>query len=159
MLTCLTTLSAQRQRSKTVLHKVNNKEIVQKVYPAAFKVEKANEYWFKILDDKGKVIGFAMSSNSFCKNIIGYSSTTPVLIITDLKFVIKKVALLSHQETLGYVYKLEKNGFFDLWNDKILKAAKKVRIDGYSGATCTAKAVEKNVDFLLNNGTQKLPKK
>jgi Na+-translocating ferredoxin:NAD+ oxidoreductase RnfG subunit len=80
------------------------------------------------------------------------------MILTDNKGVIQKVALLTNWETLGYVNKLEKRGFFDLWNGKTLKDAKAVKIDGYTGATCTATAVSKNVDFLLNTGSKKLPK-
>jgi len=35
----------------------------------------------------------------------------------------------------------------------------KITPDGYSGATKTAKAVEKNLYFLVENGSKKLPKK
>jgi Na+-translocating ferredoxin:NAD+ oxidoreductase RnfG subunit len=80
------------------------------------------------------------------------------MILTDKKGVIQKVALLSNWETLSYVRKLEKKGFFDLWVGKPLKEAKMVKVDGYTGATLTATAVSKNVDFLLNTGSKKLPK-
>jgi hypothetical protein len=46
-----------------------------------------------------------------------------------------------------------------LWAGKSLKDAKTVTPDGYSGATRTALAVAKNVDFLLTNGLKLLPKK
>lgn len=141
-----------------VLHEVSNKDVVQSVYPNAAKVEKVNDYWYKILDNNNKAIGFAMSSLPYCKNVKGYNNTTPVMILTDEKWVIKKVCILTHWETLGYVRKLEKKGFFDLWVGKTLKEAKTVRPDGYTGATCTAIAVSKNVDFLLNNGVKILPK-
>lgn len=142
-----------------VLHEVSNREVVQSVFPNATKVDKVNDYWFKILDDKAKIIGFAMSSMPYCKDVIGYNNTTPVMIITDSKYVVKKVAILTNWETLGYVKKLEKKGFFDLWKDKTIKEAQTVELDGYTGATKTAKAVGKNVDFLLSNGSKKLPTK
>jgi len=82
-----------------------------------------------------------------------------VMIITDKNWIIKKVALLSNKESLGYVRRLEKRGFFDQWVGKTVKDAKKVEVDGYTGATFTGKAVSKNVDFLLNNGSKKLPKR
>ena len=81
------------------------------------------------------------------------------MIITDKKLVIKKTALLTNCETMGYVRKLEKKGFFDLWNGKKIKEASKIQLDACSGATITAKAVMKNVNFLLENGGKKLPKK
>jgi hypothetical protein len=145
--------------AQPVLHEVSGKEIVQSIYPNAIKVEKVNDYWFKILNNANKTIGFAMSSTSYCKDIIGYANQTPVIIITDKNLIIQKVALLSNYETLSFVNRLENNGFFNLWNGKTLKVAKSVEIDGYTGATYTAKAVSKNVDFLLMHGSEKLPKK
>ena len=141
-----------------VLHEVSNKDVVQSVFPEAVKVDKFNDYWFKILDSQSKVLGFAMSSMPYCKEVIGYNNTTPIMIITDKKFIIQKTALLTNWETLGYVKKLEKKGFFDLWKGKKLDEAAKVQLDAYTGATVTAKAVGKNVEFLLANGSKKLPK-
>jgi len=157
------TISGQERPRKgkekpPVLHEVSNKEVVQSVYPEAEKVEKVNEYWYKILDASNKIIGFAMSSQNFCKEIKGYHNTTPIMILTDKSFTIKKITLLSNYETLGYVRKLERRGFFCLWDGKNLSEAKAVEADGYTGATYTAKAVIQNVAFLLNNGQKKLPK-
>lgn len=159
ILLTINTYSQHRKKTNPVFHEVNNKEVVQLIFPTASKVEKVNDFWFKIIDNKEKTIGFAMSSTSFCKDIIGYSNNTPVLIITDLKFIIKKTALLSNWETPSYVKKLENYGFFNLWNGKTLKKAKSIQIDGYTGATLTAKAVNENVKFLLENGSKKIPKK
>lgn len=157
-------LSAQHRgghgnRSVPILHEVSNKELVQNVYPDAIKVEKINNFWFKILDNKNQILGFAMSSTPFCKDVIGYYNTTPVMIITDKRLIIQNVSLLSNQETLSYVKLLERKGFFDLWVGKTLTEAKKVELDGYTGATCTAISISKNVIFLLENGTKVLPKK
>jgi Na+-translocating ferredoxin:NAD+ oxidoreductase RnfG subunit len=149
----------QPQKPEPPLHEVSNKDVVKSVYPEAANVVKANDYWFKVINSNKRTIGFAMISSNFCKDVKGYNDVTPVMILTDLNFVIKKVALLSNHETLGYVRKLEKNNFFNQWNGKKLKEAKSVQIDGFTGATYTAKAVSKNVDFLLNNGVKKLPKK
>lgn len=148
-----------KKKTPPVLHEVSNKDVVQSVFPDAAKVDKYNEFWFKILDGKGKILGFAMSSMPFCKDVIGYNNTTPIMIITDKKLVIKKTALLTNCETMGYVRKLEKKGFFDLWNGKKITEASKIQLDACSGATITAKAVMKNVNFLLENGGKKLPKK
>lgn len=154
-------LSAQQKKEapKPVFREISNKDIVQNVFPDATKVEKENQFWFRILDANNKVLGYAMSSSPFCQDIKGYHNTTPVLIVTDSNLVIKKIAMLSNWESLGYVRKLEKKGFFDLWNDKTIKDARSIQADGYTGATMTARAVSKNVDFLLDNGLKNLPKK
>jgi len=150
---------SQRGKDKNpVLHEVSNKDVVQSVYPAAVKVEKVNDYWFRILDDKNKTIGFAMSSAPYCKDIQGYNNLTPVMILVDKDKTIKKVALLSNWETPRFVSKLEQKGFFDLWVGKTLKDAKTVQVDAHTGATYTALAVSKNVEFLLNTAIKKMPR-
>ncbi|MFT3751884.1 MAG: FMN-binding protein [Paludibacter sp.] len=149
--------SRERKEKNPVLHEVSNKDIVQSIYPEAVKVEKINDYWFRILSDKNKILGFAMSSVSYCKDIIGYNNLTPVMILVDKKKVIKKVALQTNWETARFVNKLEQKGFFDLWVGKTLKEARNLQVDARTGATYTAQAVSKNVDFLLNNATKRLP--
>lgn len=156
---CFTIVAqGHKKKSPPVLHEVSNKEIVQSVYPDAVKVEKQNDYWFKIVNAKSKILGYALSSEPFCKNVIGYNNTTPVLIVTDKNRVIRKIAILSNWETPSYVIKLETKGFFNLWNGKSLAEAKKVQLDAYTGATLTAKAVKQNVDFLIENGLKVSPK-
>jgi electron transport complex protein RnfG len=146
-------------RTESELHYVSNKAVVLSIYPNATGIEKVNEYWFKILDEKNKIKGYAMSSIPYCKEVLGYNNVTPVLIITDKNFIIKKVAMLSNYETLSYVKRLERNGFFNSWDELKLQDARKVKPDGYTGATLTAKAIAKNVEFLLENGVKSLPSK
>lgn len=149
----------QPQKAPPVLHQVSNQQLVQSIYPTAAKVEKINDYWYKVLDNGNTLLGFAMSSADYCKDIKGYNDVTPVMIIMDKTFVIKKVALLTNYETLAYVKRLEKNGFFNCWVGKPIKEAKTAKMDGYTGASITATSVKKNVDFLLKNGVKKMPKK
>lgn len=151
-------LNAQPGRNRSVLQQVSNKDLVQSVFPEAVKVSKINDYWFSVVDSKGKTLGYAMSSEHFCENIIGYQAQTPVMIITTKKFIIKKVALLSHYESPGYVQILERNGFFRLWDEKTFTEAETVKPDAYSGATMTARAVNENVKFLLDKGYKTKPR-
>ena len=148
----------KEKRKPPVFHEVSNKDVVTSVFSDAVKVDKVNDYWYSILNSESKPIGFAMSSVPFCLDVKGYNNLTPVMIITDKDWVIKKVAILSNWETLSYIRKLEKKGFFNLWVGKTLNEAKSVKPDGFTGCTLTVKAVTKNVDFLLNKGTKKLPK-
>lgn len=152
-------MAAFSQRGNAVYHEVKNKEVVQSVFPKAEKIEKDNTYWFRILDSNKNLLGYAMSSMPYCKDVIGYSDNTPVMIITDTKLKILKVALLSNWETASYVQKLDTKGFFKLWENKTVKQAQKVQIDGYTGATMTARAVDKNVHYLLDNALSNLPTK
>lgn len=158
-LLCISLMAGAQQRANAVFHEVKNKEVVQSLFPKAEKIEKENNYWFRILDGSKNLLGYAMSSMPFCKDVTGYNDNTPVMIITDAKLKIIKIALLSNWETASYVQKLETKGFFKLWDNKNVKQAQKVQIDGYTGATMTAKAVDKNVQFLLDNGLKNLPEK
>lgn len=149
---------AQR-RGNPVYQEVKNKDVVNSVFPSAQKVEKENSFWFRILDENGSLLGYAMNSVPYCKDVIGYNDVTPVMIITDKKLKVMKVQLLSNWETQSYTQRLEAKGFFNLWNGKTIKQAKSVQLDAYTGATFTARAVDKNVQFLVDNGLKNLPKK
>lgn len=154
-------LAQEKREDKTppVFHEVSNKDVVVSTFPDAVKVDKVNEYWYRIVDKDNNLLGFAMSSFPFCKHVKGYNNLTPIMIITDKDWMIQKVSILSHWETLGYIKKLERKGFFKLWVGKTLNEAKNVQIDACTGATLTTKAVAANVNFLLDKGSKKLPKK
>ena len=147
----------QKREDEPVLTQVSNKAVVQSVFPEATKVDKVNELWYKITDDKNKLFGYAMNSLNHCQDVIGYHNTTPVMIITDTKYIIKKIALLSHYESRGYVRRMQQTGFFNAWDELHLKDALKIEPDGWSGATVTAVAVKKNVNFLVTKGLTMLP--
>lgn len=159
LLLCGAATAQEPRKDAPVLHTVSNQLVVQSVYPTAVKVEKLNEYWYKVLDAQAMLLGYAMTSTDYCKEVKGYHNVTPVMILTDKNFVIKKVAILTHYETLSYVKRLEKNGFFNCWVGKTIKEAKSAQLDGYTGASITATSVKRNVEFLLKNGAKKLPKK
>jgi len=152
-------MAQETPKEAPVLHQVSNQQVVTSIYPTAVKVEKVNDYWYKVLDAQNSILGYALSSADYCKDVKGYNDVTPVMIITDKSFVIKKVTILTNYETLSYMKRLEKKGFFNCWVGKLLKEAKSAKVDGYSGATVTAVSVKKNVDFLLKKGAGKMPKK
>lgn len=149
---------AQR-RANAEYQEVKNRDVVNSVFPTAQKIEKENTFWFRILDTSGSLLGYAMNSVPYCKDVIGYNDVTPVMIITDKKLKVMKVQLLSNWETPSYIQRLETKGFFKLWNGKTIKQAKSVQMDAYTGATITARSVDKNVQFLVDNGLKNLPKK
>lgn len=136
---------------------VSNREIVQAVYPGAINVEKINNYWYAIVNEGGEVLGYAITSTGLSINSRGYNGPTPVMIVTDKRFVIQKVALMSHCETRSYIRMMENEGFFSAWNGKTLKQARKLKVDALSGATQTAVSVLKNVEEILDAGLEELP--
>lgn len=158
LLICVTTI-AQGRRKQSVLQQVSNKEIIREVYPEALKVEEVNQYWYKIVDSKKKTIGYTITSRDYCNHIIGYSKATPVMIVTNKNFIIKKVAILSHYETPSYIQMLEDQDFFNSWNGKRIQKAGDIIPDSYTGATRTALAIIENVKFLSEKGSQKIPGK
>lgn len=147
------------QHGPPVLKEISDLSVIKLVYPNADTQKKENAYWNKIVDAKGKVLGYALNSRDYCKDVKGHANTTPVLIVTDKKLVIQKVSMLSNYETESYVAKLTTAGFFNKWNNKEVSKAKLETVDGYTGATRTAMAVVKNVNFLLENGAKLKPKK
>jgi hypothetical protein len=106
------------QHGPPVLKQISSQQVVQTVYATAKDLKKVGDFWYKVLDDKGKVLGYALNSTDYCKEVRGYANTTPVLIVTNKKFVIQKVALLSNYETESYIKRLETAGFFQKWNGK-----------------------------------------
>jgi hypothetical protein len=52
----------ERKDNHPVLHEVSNKEVVQPVYPDAVKVEKVNDYWYRVLNDKNSSVSKKMQS-------------------------------------------------------------------------------------------------
>lgn len=154
-------LNAQQRGNKKVatLHQISPKDVVQSVFIEAEIVTKINEFWYNIVDKNNQAMGYAMNSMNSCNEVIGHCNTTPVLIITDKNWIIQKVSLLSHYESIGYVRRLEIQGYFNLWVGKSLPEAKLVKMDAYTGATKTAEAIYKNVNYLLENGSKVLPKK
>ena len=135
---------------------VSGLEIVKSIYPDAYKIEKGNGVWFNIVDANKTVLGYCLSSKLYSDDIIGYNSTTTVIIITDKSKIIKKVAILSNWETATILKKLERQNYFNSWNGLKINDAlkKKPSVDSYSGATITAEALSENVKIILKRAAQ-----
>ncbi len=146
-----------QRKDNPILKEVSGLEVIKTVFNDAESVQKDGSVWFKIIDKSGKKIGYTLSSKPFTQDIIGYHNTTPIIVIMDNSKVIKKVALLSHYESTGYVNRLNRQGFFDNWNglkpEQVLE--KKAQLDSYTGATITAKAVEKNMEIIIKKALNK----
>lgn len=157
---CMTTLFPQEKSriksNNAVLNEVSELEVVQSIYPEAIAVEKGKGVWFNVMNANKKVIGYCISSKPYSDSIIGYNNITPVIVVTDMRKVIKKVAILSNWESPFFLEKLKKQKYFNTWNglkiDEAIK--KKATVDSYSGATISARALSKNVEIILDKAVK-----
>ncbi|MBN2766611.1 MAG: hypothetical protein JXR27_09590 [Paludibacteraceae bacterium] len=150
---------AQQRRGRHVLYQVSNKEVVQNVFPEAERVEEYNQYWYRICNSSNETLGFAICSRNYCSHIVGYAGETPVIIITDTHFIVRKTAILSNYESPSYLRMLVDRGFFETWNQKHIRKVKEIIPDAVTGATRTAAAIIENVHFLSEKGSGILPEK
>lgn len=146
-----------RQNREPVLTEVSALEIVQSVYPEATKLEKINDLWFRISNNRNTLMGFAITSESFSNDIRGFNGPTPVMFVTNRNLVIQKTALLSHFETISYIKRLEAGGFFNGWTNAKFEEAATISPDGWTGATITAEAVNKNISRMVELGIKNRP--
>lgn len=92
-----------------------------------------------------------VNTTSIC-NARGYRKSTPVEVYIK-KGVVLKVVALKNEETVPYFKKI-KSFLLPLYtNAKVSKAkkqAEKTKVDGCTGATFSAKAVQKNIKAALD---------
>jgi Na+-translocating ferredoxin:NAD+ oxidoreductase RnfG subunit len=146
-----TSKADEKPKDKPILKQIAGLNVIKSIYPEAESVQKANSVWFRIISDKGDLIGYALSSKPFTKEIKGYHDATPVVVVMDKNKIIRKTAILSHYETTGFIRRLERQSFFDNWNGLTVEQAAKKRTiaDSYTGATISANALMKNMDIIL----------
>lgn len=121
--------------------------LARSVYPQAMSVSMDKNVCHEIKDEKGKVIGYEVSSKPYSQNIEGYAGPTPVVLILDAHKRIVKLCLLANRESPDHVAKLTRNGFLNKWNGKTLKQATNMQVDAVTGATYTSRAIQKNVSI------------
>ena len=82
------------------------------------------------------------------KQVTGYVGATPLKIYIKKNKVVK-VEALKNQETPKYFAKVKKQ-LLQLWNDKKVSEAQKMKVDGVTGATFSSDAVIENVRLGLD---------
>lgn len=78
----------------------------------------------------------------------GYAGKVPVFIELNEDGVIDTVGLGDNKETVAYVRKMSRRGFFDSWDGMTLAEAVEADVDAVSGVTYTVAAVKENVKKL-----------
>ena len=86
---------------------------------------------------------YVVNTTTLCKDVIGYQSPTPLKIYIR-KNTIEKIEALPNQETPKY-WKAAANHMLSKWNGVKVKDAKKMKVDGRTGATLSSNAIRENV--------------
>jgi uncharacterized protein with FMN-binding domain len=123
-------------------------EQAEDLYKEAARIKKNGKY-FNVYDARDKLIGYILHSGIFSPEVRGYNGPVPLLIALTKEKQIQEIHLLPNHETGDFVEILREHHYMDSWNGKSPEAALAMQIDGISGATETAVAIRKNVQFAL----------
>ena len=89
-----------------------------------------------------------INTTTLGKNVQGYLGTTPLKIYIQKNKVVK-IEALKNQETPKYFAKVKK-ALLEKWNGMKINDAKKLKVDGVSGATYSSESVIENVKLGLD---------
>ena len=89
-----------------------------------------------------------INTTTLGKNVQGYLGTTPLKIYIQKNKVVK-IEALKNQETPKYFAKVKK-ALLEKWNGMKINDAKKLKVDGVTGATYSSEAVIENVKLGLD---------
>ncbi|MBR1784244.1 MAG: FMN-binding protein [Bacteroidales bacterium] len=113
---------------------------VARAFKAAAKVQPDGE-WNRVLDEKGKLLGYALYSSPAADTIKGWGGPTPVMIAFDTKKRIIGVYALPSLETPRFAQRVAEANLYSSWNGMKAKKALKKEVDTVSGATLTSTSV------------------
>ncbi|MBP7652754.1 sulfite exporter TauE/SafE family protein [Candidatus Dependentiae bacterium] len=126
-------------------------EILKNIFKDEYNIKLENKSYYICRKDNS-LIGTVLFTDDFVpENIRGYNGKVPVMIFFDSKGKIEFLELLENNETQDYIKILYKNNFFKQYaNRKITETFEfKKNIDGYTGATVTANAVNEGINYTL----------
>ena len=103
-------------------------------------------------DDKSQVMTkengtYVVNTITLAEDVVGYAGPTPLKVYIK-KNKIEKIEYLPNQETPKYWNAVKKH-FQDKWNGVSVKDAKKMEVDGRTGATFSSNALKENVKRAL----------
>ena len=103
-------------------------------------------------DDKSQVMTkengiYVVNTTTLAEAVVGYAGPTPLKVYIK-KNKIEKIEYLPNQETPKYWNAVKKH-FQDKWNGVSVKDAKKMEVDGRTGATFSSNALKENVKRAL----------
>ena len=103
-------------------------------------------------DDKSQVMTkengiYVVNTTTLAEDVVGYAGPTPLKVYIK-KNKIEKIEYLPNQETPKYWNAVKKH-FQDKWNGVSVKDAKKMEVDGRTGATFSSNALKENVKRAL----------
>lgn len=117
------------------------------VFPSTVSLGDPKEGTVPLLDQGGKVVGWATTSFPQAERVQGYSGPSELLIIFDPSRVVKAVRFVASGDTPGHVTKIRDDAnFWEQWTGKteaMLGAPGKARI--VTGATLTSEAMTRGI--------------
>lgn len=113
---------------------------VQKLFPAAVRIDKLSVDEAFAVDNSGKKVGKLVHTFPQAAHIIGYASNLPILIGLDADEKIVGIVLQANGETPGFINRLEKQQFFNTWDRMPASEVVNGRFDAVTRATMTTQA-------------------
>lgn len=117
-------------------------ERVRLMFPGAVGIKVSDtEIWSAVVGEKGRILGFVVTTEGYSDHITGYGGPTPLLIGSDKEGKISGVVMLDNNESSGFIDEVISNGLMGKWDGLSWRDAATVGVDTITGATITSQSV------------------
>lgn len=103
----------------------------------------------EVFNAEGRLLGRLVHVQPQARHIVGYGSWLPLVVVFDSDEKIVGIILQAHQETPGFIARLEAKGFFASWNGLTASEAVVLPVDAVSRATLTTRATIDSIRLRL----------
>ncbi len=115
-------------------------EEARALFPDAATVKSAGKGIYEVRKGRNR-LGFAMKSEPYSKEIVGFMGPTPLLIGLDGDMRIRKVIALDNEETPRFFQRVREKGLLDSWNGLTPKEVGDNPVITVTGATYSSNGV------------------
>jgi len=133
------------------VHSVFSLTDIQHIFPSAFhaKPSGVDSSVVFVYDVDKVLLGKVICSSPYADSIIGYAGSTPLLVGLNCGDTVVGVSMLRNVESPGFIRKIEKRGFFKIWNNLPVSEAYGMPVDAMAGATYSTTAIIKNMQVCV----------
>ena len=110
------------------------------LFPEAAAVKSAGKGIYEVRKGRSR-LGFAMKSEPYSREIVGFMGPTPLLIGLDGDMRIRKVIALDNDETPRFFQRVREKGLLDSWNGLMPKEVGDKEVITVTGATYSSNGV------------------
>ncbi|MDL2309170.1 4Fe-4S binding protein [Bacteroidales bacterium OttesenSCG-928-C03] len=114
-------------------------------FPDAASLAAIDSSYVEVYDAENQPLGRLLFSSPYSDGIYGFAGPTPLLIALDNDGKIIGTQLLENRETVSYVNRITRKGFFDSWNGCTVGEAIAKDVDAISGATLSSNAISSSL--------------